>query len=117
MTVPKRVATLCLALAAVFAAAELALTEEPPHHAETLFEDGAYHVHPGQDIQAALELAAAKGRTKLVRVHAGTYRPQRPAQALEGTTWNNLALSGDLLLVRNGREAAAYRLPLEDSAL
>ena len=33
-------------------------------------------------------------------------------QAVEGLTWNNLALYGDLLLVRNGREAAAWRLPL-----
>ena len=33
-------------------------------------------------------------------------------QAIEGKTWNNIALYGDLLLVRNGREAAAYRLPL-----
>ena len=37
-------------------------------------------------------------------------------QALDGLTWNNLALAGDLLLVRNGHEAAAYRLPLERSA-
>ena len=33
-------------------------------------------------------------------------------QAIEGLTWNNLALYGDLLLVRNGQEAAAWRLPL-----
>lgn len=33
-------------------------------------------------------------------------------QALEGHTWNNLALFGDILLVRNGQQAAAYRLPL-----
>lgn len=32
--------------------------------------------------------------------------------ALEGTSWNNLALYGSLLLVRNASEAAAYRLPL-----
>jgi len=33
-------------------------------------------------------------------------------QAIEGKTWNNIALYGDLLLVRNGQEAATYRLPL-----
>ena len=33
-------------------------------------------------------------------------------QALEGKTWNNFALSGSRLLVRNGEEAAAYELPL-----
>ena len=33
-------------------------------------------------------------------------------QALNGPTWNNMALYGDLLLVRNSREAVAWRLPL-----
>jgi len=33
-------------------------------------------------------------------------------QALSGKTWNNFALYGPYLLVRNGEEAAAYRLPL-----
>ena len=43
--------------------------------------------------------------------------PERPnhvlsqIQVLSGKTWNNLALAGDRLLVRNAREAAAYRLP------
>jgi outer membrane protein assembly factor BamB len=32
------------------------------------------------------------------------------ADAIDGLTWNNLALFGDVLLVRNGIEAAAYRL-------
>ncbi len=31
-------------------------------------------------------------------------------------TWNPLALSGDLLLVRNDREAACIRLPLAKPA-
>ncbi len=32
-------------------------------------------------------------------------------EAIEGQTWNTFALSGDRLVVRNGREAAVYRLP------
>ena len=34
-------------------------------------------------------------------------------QAIEGLTWNNVALSGPYLLVRNALEAACYKLPLE----
>ncbi|MFQ5718608.1 MAG: PQQ-binding-like beta-propeller repeat protein [Acidobacteriota bacterium] len=33
-------------------------------------------------------------------------------EALSGKSWNNLALYDDLLVIRNGQEAAAYRLPL-----
>jgi outer membrane protein assembly factor BamB len=35
-------------------------------------------------------------------------------QALDGLTWNNFALSGPYLLVRNADEAACYKLPLEE---
>ena len=35
--------------------------------------------------------------------------------ALQGKTWNNPVLLGDLLLVRNDHEAACYRLPLNAS--
>ncbi len=34
-------------------------------------------------------------------------------KALDGITWNNLALYGPYLLVRNGSHAACYELPLE----
>ena len=34
-------------------------------------------------------------------------------QAIEGKTWNTFALYGSRLVVRNGEEAACYRLPLE----
>jgi outer membrane protein assembly factor BamB len=36
-------------------------------------------------------------------------------QAIDGHTWNNFALYGDIVLVRNAQEAAAYRLPLAES--
>lgn len=37
-------------------------------------------------------------------------------QAIEGMTWNNPALAGDLLLVRNGEQAACYRLPIQKNS-
>lgn len=39
-------------------------------------------VHPGENIQAALESVAPKTGKRTVRVHAGTYRPESPAEAL-----------------------------------
>lgn len=45
-------------------------------------DESSYHVHPGDDIQQALDKAAADPVRKIVNVHAGTYRPRRPGQAL-----------------------------------
>ena len=53
---------------------------------------------------------------ELVHVQATPDRPNRVLgrlQALEGPTWNNFALYGAYVVLRNGREAAVYRLPLE----
>ena len=47
----------------------------------TLAPDG-YHVHPGDRIQDALQQAAANPTNKVVRVHAGEYRPEARRQAL-----------------------------------
>lgn len=54
-----------------------------------------YHVHPGDSIQAALEMAATNANQKVVRVHAGTYSPDARRQAL---VWFNQAHSGIQLL-------------------
>ena len=42
----------------------------------------SYHVYPGGRIQDALEAAARDPENKTVLVHAGTYRPAAPGQAL-----------------------------------
>jgi hypothetical protein len=47
----------------------------------TLQADG-YHVFPGDKIQDALEMAATNKTLKVVKVHAGEYRPDSKRQAL-----------------------------------
>lgn len=44
--------------------------------------DGAYHVHPGDDIQQFLDIAAKAPNHKKIVVHSGVYRPARLAQAM-----------------------------------
>jgi len=60
-----------------------------------------------------LLIQAESGEVVLVEVN-----PQAPVElarlaALNSKTWNNPALAGRYLLVRNDREAACYELPLE----
>lgn len=50
-------------------------------HAIELKDDG-YHVHPGDKIQEALNMAATNKLVKTVKVHAGEYRPDTKRQAL-----------------------------------
>ena len=52
-----------------------------PVAAVTLSGDG-YHVFPGDNIQDALQRAAADKTNKVVKVHAGEYRPNSKRQAL-----------------------------------
>lgn len=47
----------------------------------SLAPDG-YHVHPGDNIQDALQLAAANPTNKVIKVHAGEYRPTSKRQAM-----------------------------------
>src|SRR6185369_4804390 len=55
-----------------------------------LSEDG-YHVFPGDQIQDALQQAASNKTNKVVKVHAGEYRPNSKRQAL---VWFNKTHDG-----------------------
>ncbi len=78
-----------------------------PHAAIGLSEDG-YHVYPGDEIQDALNLAAANPTNKTVHVHQGEYRPATKRQAL---IWLNRRHDGIHLLAA-GEVTLSARNPL-----
>jgi outer membrane protein assembly factor BamB len=55
-----------------------------------------------------------EGQLALVAAAPDGYRELAKVQALGDKTWNHPVVVGDVLLVRNGVEMAAYRLPLRD---
>jgi outer membrane protein assembly factor BamB len=60
-----------------------------------------------------LLVQSEEGDVALVEATPKHYRELTGFKALEGKTWNNPALAGRYLLVRNAEEAACYELPLE----
>jgi outer membrane protein assembly factor BamB len=60
---------------------------------------------------ALLIVQAEGGEVSLVEATPATYHEMGTLSALTSKTWNNPALSGHLLLVRNDQEAACYELP------
>jgi outer membrane protein assembly factor BamB len=80
---------------------------------ERIWKAGRYH--HGQILLVGDVILVLTEDGQLVMVAAGpdsnnTVLGQFPA--IEGHTWNTFALYGDIVLVRNGVQAAAYRLPL-----
>ena len=79
-------------------------------HGQIILVDDPDEIRNQNDL---LLVTAESGDILLVEVNPNESKELARFPALASKTWNNPALAGQYLLVRNDREAACYELPLE----
>jgi outer membrane protein assembly factor BamB len=61
---------------------------------------------------ALLLVASEKGEAVLIKADPASHQELAKFKAIEGKTWNHPVVVDDRLYIRNGEQAACYRLPL-----
>ncbi len=83
-----------------------------PETGERLWKRGRYGHGQLILVGEVLLIMTEKGDVVLVEATPDEHRELARMEVFDSKTWNPLALSGRLLLVRNDREAACYELPV-----